>query len=158
MGGNAYVTLDLGLTWAMQARPAEFVCLIVSSFAKDSVIATAWSAGIDIYSLKSRLATAIAGNPPVAGSEDITIDAIHPIPMQSYPGSLIVEFTIGKSGLIEGMLYDFSGRSIKSVFASFLAAGAHTTNIDLSGMAAGVYYLKIASAGSMAVRPIILSR
>ena len=82
--------------------------------------------------------------PPVSGEAapraELTLGPVSPNPIR---GAATVPFSLSRAGTATLRLLDLQGRTVLQVPRGALAAGAHTQALDVSGLAAGVYLLRL---------------
>ncbi len=67
-----------------------------------------------------------------------------------------VEVTVAEPGPVRLRLYDMLGREVRTVVHGFFAAGSHVVHVDVSTLAAGVYYYRLEfRRGSAASRVVV---
>ena len=66
-----------------------------------------------------------------------------------------ISFDLKQNAKVEGSIVDLNGRVVKSILDEGLMAGSFNRNIDLSGLQAGVYLVKIQIGEAFTVRKIV---
>ncbi len=79
---------------------------------------------------------------------------------QNYPNpfnpNTTIEFTLQKPGFVSLTVYDLYGKEVAQLAADKLSAGAHRYQWNAQGMASGVYYFRLESAGRVQTRKALL--
>lgn len=82
--------------------------------------------------------------PPVSGEAgpraELGLGPVAPNPIR---GTATVPFSLARAGTATLRLVDLQGRTVLQVPRGALAAGAHSQQIDVAGLAAGVYLLRL---------------
>ena len=83
--------------------------------------------------------------------------------LQPYPvpakDQLIAKYFFDKSSTASMDIIDMTGRVVKNVFSDErISEGYSTTNISVSGIANGTYYLRLKTSGGEQVQKIIVAR
>ena len=144
-GNNAWVTTDLGKTWTVQATPGGFGLIGCSTSSVSAGTTSVYAAGIDIFKFNSTFTpfntTAISNVPAPA---EFRFDQVYPNPVSSVSrGSVTIGFSLDADAMTRLTVYDHLGRIVREGFAGSLAAGRHSTNLDVSGLSAGSYVLRL---------------
>ncbi len=63
-----------------------------------------------------------------------------------------ISFALAEDSFVKLTVYDAAGREVKKLIDGNLAAGYNTLNFDASGIASGVYFYRLESAGSSGVK------
>jgi len=93
-------------------------------------------------------------NPQTAG--EFELGDVHPNPFNAVAGAdLIVE--VGSSDLAIAV-YDMLGRRQRLLYRGPISPGKHTITIDCSGLASGVYFIKVTSGGRTIEKPLVLCK
>jgi photosystem II stability/assembly factor-like uncharacterized protein len=69
-----------------------------------------------------------------------------------------VEFTLGEGGLVRIGLTDALGREVIPTTEKYYPAGGNAAQLDLSGLAPGVYYLRVTHSGATQTRQVVVVR
>ena len=85
--------------------------------------------------------TAVEGRP---GEGAARIEAVYPNPAA---GTARVAFALDVAGDARVELFDVTGRSVATLVDGPTAAGAHTVDVELGGLAAGVYVVRFVTEG-----------
>ncbi|MEO0226191.1 MAG: S8 family serine peptidase [candidate division WOR-3 bacterium] len=98
-------------------------------------------------------ALAVTGGFPMLGVEDVTtervvqpshLDHIMPNPAKEL---VSIQFTLNQPALVSLSLYDSQGRLIRKVIDNLdYQVGTHRVRMDLKGLAAGIYFLRLKGA------------
>jgi hypothetical protein len=103
--------------------------------------------------------------PPVGGtaSEPEARGPSEPGGLTVYPnpavGALTAAFVLDRPGRVEVSLYDLLGRRARVAVAAVLPAGPHVVGVDVAGLPAGRYVLRVADPGGVQARAVtVLSR
>ena len=90
-------------------------------------------------------AAPVAGEPDAADASALTLGPVAPNPVR---GRASVPFTLGRSGPAHLRVLDVQGRTVLDLSRATLAAGAHRAALDVSGLAAGVYLVRLDTAAA----------
>ena len=70
-----------------------------------------------------------------------------------------LQFSVGRSGLVQVVLYDVLGRQVERLYEGVPSAGpVHSLRIDGKGLPAGVYFVRLLGEGIHATKTILLLR
>lgn len=83
------------------------------------------------------------------------LHAIYPNPFNSMTR---ISFGIPNSAFTELKVYDLSGREVEMLLSSEPSVGNHTLTWDATGLASGVYLLRLESAGMTRARKVVLMK
>ena len=97
------------------------------------------------------LAVAGPGNVPQA----FTLEQNYPNP---FNGSTRIGFTLHVPGMASLKVYDVLGREVVSLVDGHLTAGKHEVEFDAPGIASGVYFYKLSTAGYVQTKKLMLIR
>jgi hypothetical protein len=82
--------------------------------------------------------------------------------LQNYPNPFNprtnIGFRIQESGLVSLTVFDVLGREVVSLIHEEMNPGNHAIEFDASKLASGVYVYRLQSAGSVAVRKLVLMK
>jgi photosystem II stability/assembly factor-like uncharacterized protein len=67
-----------------------------------------------------------------------------------------IKLIINKSGHYKLELFNIRGKSIKSIIPTLLNPGIHRISLNTSGLATGVYFLKLSNANKSSIKKLIL--
>jgi len=81
---------------------------------------------------------------------------------RNYPnpfnGSTMLSYFLPADGFVRLSIYDIQGREIETVVEEFQRAGNHSLDYSADGLASGVYFLKLKSAGLSDTRKMVLMK
>ena len=69
-----------------------------------------------------------------------------------------VRLTVPQAGPVQVRVVDLLGRTVSVVLDGAVAAGDHALSLHTSGLAQGVYLIRVESPGGVLVRPFVLAR
>lgn len=69
-----------------------------------------------------------------------------------------ISYTLAADGVTEVLLYDLAGRLVQSIRYQHHEAGTHAAQVDLSGIAAGMYYITVRQNDRMIRQGMIVSK
>ena len=99
------------------------------------VVFDVWAGGIVVATHAVRL---------VVSAPELALDLPRPNPAR---GAVAVPFTVSEAGRVHLAAYDMLGREVAVLVDEERSAGAHDARIDTGAWAAGVYVLRLATAG-----------
>jgi hypothetical protein len=108
-----------------------------------------------IYTTTHTIALTTTANEPDALPLALQLDAVYPNPSR---GDAQATFTLAESGVVTAVLRDGRGRTIRTLEQGARPAGVHTVRVDATGLAAGLYFLTVASSEGAQTRPFTLVR
>jgi len=73
-------------------------------------------------------------------------------------GSADVHFVTGDAGPVRLDLVDVLGRTVATLVDDHRPAGAHTSRVNVAGLPAGAYLLRLRAGGGVATRPMSVTR
>lgn len=92
-------------------------------------------------------------------------DSVMPSAFALYPASpnpfnpgTTIRFSLAEAGPASLVLFDLQGRRVRTLAGGDMPTGEHTTQLDATGLASGVYILNLQSGGSNSARRISLVR
>lgn len=91
------------------------------------------------------------------GNQDahaVEIGSIYPNPATQ---SARVSFSIAESGSVRLMLFDVLGRRVSTMVDGEIAGGSHEAHLDVSGLASGVYVLRLETGAHVTTRRITVA-
>lgn len=97
--------------------------------------------------------TSIESEEPIA--REFTVSPAYPNPFNPQTS---VELTLERSSAVSAVLVDAMGREVLTVANGTYPQGAHTLRVNGSGLASGIYFLRILSASQMDVVPMLLMK
>jgi hypothetical protein len=97
--------------------------------------------------------TSIETDEPIA--REFTVSPAYPNPFNPQTS---VELTLDRSSAVSAVLVDAMGREVLTVANGTYPQGAHTLRVNGSGLASGIYFLRILSASHMDVVPMLLMK
>ncbi len=71
---------------------------------------------------------------------ELSIASIYPNPFNS---RAVLQYTVPKDGIVDISLYDLRGRHVRQCLTAWVCTGTHSTDINLSQFASGIYIIKI---------------
>ncbi|MDX9759221.1 MAG: S8 family serine peptidase [Bacteroidota bacterium] len=153
---NAWVTTDLGKTWTVQATPGAFGLIGCSTSSVGAGTTTVYAAGIDIFKFNSTFdpfnTTTVSS---VSAPAEFRFDQVYPNPVSSVSrGGVTVGFTLVADAMAQLTIHDNLGRIVREGIAGTLAAGSHSVNLDVSGLATGSYHLRLRAGEHTAIAPL----
>jgi len=95
--------------------------------------------------------TSIETNEPVA--REFTVSSAYPNPFNPQTS---VELTLERSSSVSAVLVDAMGREVLTVTNGSYPQGAHTLRVNGSGLASGIYFLRILTSTQADVVPMLL--
>ena len=69
-----------------------------------------------------------------------------------------VSYSLHKAGNVELSVYDLAGKRIEVIFDREKESGRHSLNWNASGLASGVYFLRLSAAGEVFTRQVVISQ
>jgi hypothetical protein len=79
---------------------------------------------------------------------------------QPYPNpassTVVVEFELAESGAVDLRLFDVLGREVAVLVQAERPIGAHTEEVDVSRLAAGVYFFRLVSGSAIRTNTVII--
>ena len=79
---------------------------------------------------------------------------------QAYPNpassTVVVEFELAESGAVDLRLFDVLGREVAVLVQAERPIGAHTEEVDVSHLAAGVYFFRLVSGSAIRTNTVII--
>lgn len=101
--------------------------------------------GADLDGLAARfLNDKVVANEPPAGVQPLAFGTPTPNPTS---GPLTLAFTLPKAGVVRLALYDLLGREVAVLLNGPRAAGPHAAAFDATGLAPGVYVVRLTAGG-----------
>jgi cytochrome c peroxidase len=91
--------------------------------------------------------------------DSVVIESLDPITLTPNPFNpqTRITYTVPRDGLADLSVYDVGGRRVKVLASGWTHKGVHTVDFSASGMASGVYFVRIATAGTVrSARAILL--
>lgn len=135
-------------------------------FTGDSLIVTDPSTTIDLMAGEFHVYTTERLPAPEPGlitvdSESIRSDAPLTLTLeQAYPNpassTAVIEFALAAAGTADLRLFDILGREVAVVVRGALSVGMHREVVDVSRLAAGVYFFRLESSGETRTNKIII--
>ncbi len=71
-------------------------------------------------------------------------------------GFSTITFAVPRSGNVNLSLYDIMGRKVKDIFSGRVNAGKHTVRFDATGLAGGVYFVKMVAGDYTGVAKVLV--
>ncbi len=105
--------------------------------------------------LYSELATPIVGVPRVAASLSANLLDASPNP---FGGQTAVQFALPRASWIRLALYDVNGRRVTTLAQGVFGAGRVTRTVRATGLASGVYFLRLEGPGLTRTKRVVLLR
>jgi hypothetical protein len=84
-----------------------------------------------------------------------TLDPAYPNPFAS---TTTIPYRTAASGTVSAKVYDATGRQVATLFDGYQTAGTHGLTLDAASLAAGVYFVRMESGGTVQSRMLILQR
>ncbi|WP_169332214.1 T9SS type A sorting domain-containing protein [Gracilimonas tropica] len=79
---------------------------------------------------------------------------------QNYPNpfnpTTSIQYSVGKTGEVELAIYNVMGQQVETLVSGTKSAGTYRASWDASGMASGIYYYRLQSAGQVLTRQMTL--
>ncbi|MEJ2567720.1 MAG: glycosyl hydrolase family 8 [candidate division WOR-3 bacterium] len=79
---------------------------------------------------------------------------------QNYPNpfhsTTTIEYSITEAGFVKLAMYDVSGREVKKLVEGMTPAGKHTVNVEVDGLAPGVYFYRLTASGNNVQKKMLL--
>jgi glucuronoarabinoxylan endo-1,4-beta-xylanase len=79
---------------------------------------------------------------------------------QNYPNpfnsTTTIEYSVAREGFVKLAIYDILGREIRTLVEKIMPAGKHTVNVEVNGLAPGIYFYKLTSEGNSIQKKMIL--
>ncbi|HNW59155.1 MAG TPA: alpha-amylase family glycosyl hydrolase [bacterium] len=105
-------------------------------------------------------------------ADTVTVTGIHPpepesLPLslslaQNYPnpfnGATRLHFDLDRSGSVRLQIFNLLGEQVARLIDGYREAGAHAVTFEASGLASGIYWCRLESAGRVAVRKMVIAR
>ena len=109
----------------------------------------------DIPPVANRGASSEAARPATNATvaESFTLDGSYPNPVRA---RATVGFTAAESGPVTLRLYDVLGREVRTLVDATVDAGAHTVRLDVTGLASGVYVLRMQTPQQSFARQVLV--
>ena len=97
---------------------------------------------------------------PVAVGEDNNLSKYMLMGTATNPvrGFSTITFAVPRSGNVNLSLYDIMGRKVKDIFSGRVNAGKHTVRFDATGLAGGVYFVKMVAGDYTGVAKVLVVR
>ncbi len=93
---------------------------------------------------------------PVPAGDPFSLDVVAPNPSG---GTAQLTFTLHAPALVTARVYDALGRTVQTLAAGqAFTAGTHSLETDLSGQAAGVYFIRLQAGGKGRTTTLVLAR
>ncbi len=67
-----------------------------------------------------------------------------------------ITFSIPASGHVELVLYDISGRKVKTLFSGNLEKGLHTVDVNVAGLRSGIYFYALRAGGQVETKKMMI--
>lgn len=152
-GNDAWVTTDLGQTWTVQATPGGFGLIGCTTSSVNAGTTTVYAAGIDIFKFNSTFdpfgTTSVSD---ISAPTEFRFAQVYPNPVSSLSrNGITVGFVLDADATIRLTVHDNLGRIVRDGIAGHLAAGMHSVNLDVSGLAVGSYQLRLDAGERVAV-------
>jgi hypothetical protein len=93
----------------------------------------------------------VSGVSPVVHSSTPIEISINPNPAKT---ETELSFSIEERSAVHIELFDILGRSVKKVYAGMLEEGKHTYPISITGLAEGMYYVRVTANGAVTTKSI----
>jgi hypothetical protein len=85
-------------------------------------------------------------------------DKLYPVSPNPASDKIQIGFTLGKSAMIDLKLYDINGREVRTVANDqYYIQGLHTKEMDISGLASGIYALTLQTKEKRYVQRVMIS-
>jgi len=97
------------------------------------------------------VATSIESVDPLPNS--FTVSSAYPNPFNPQTS---VTVDLPTSAHLTIGLFDVMGREVRSMASGVYSIGSHTVSVDGSGLASGVYYIRVASGEHQSLVPVLL--
>lgn len=97
----------------------------------------------------------VAGEATTAAGPDAPAVAVWPSPVQR---AATVRYTLGAAGAARVSVLDVLGREVALLADGPAASGAHEARLDAAGLAPGLYVVRVAAGGTVAVRTVVVVR
>lgn len=95
-----------------------------------------------------------AGERPHPSVPDFGLQHVYPNPFNS---SAMVTFRMNAPGAVDLMLFDMTGRLVRTITRDEFAAGEHRVPLSAAGLPSGIYFLRLAADNSrFDARPVYL--
>lgn len=157
---NIYLSQNFGATFTHYWSLPESIVALYKQSATDTVYAATRFkiykiTPADTILLKALPVVGIEDNPQAVVTE-FTLHQNYPNPFN--PATRIV-FDLPQSAEISLKVFDLSGRQVATVAGGRYPAGRHAVEFDATGLASGVYFYRLQSAGGHALtRKMVLMR
>jgi len=86
---------------------------------------------------------------------DIYLEKITPNPINNNTN---INYSLSFDAFIDLSLYNSNGELVKVLKSSFISAGQHSYNLDISNLNSGVYYYRLISNGYSKMHPLIIKK
>jgi PKD repeat protein len=177
---KVYVSLDCGKTWLLRSNKSgsslstvsapvmnPFTPSGTSQWRRDSISTLQMVKGLNgirfkfefvadggnnIY-LDDIYAGGIMSTTGINETAEIDIFDVNPNPAHE---SATLHYFLQASGRVTMELQDVSGRIVKMVEDRMLPQGNHQAEIDCQGIAPGIYFVRVSSAGHASVRKLVI--
>ena len=92
------------------------------------------------------------GEPPAT---ELTVEAIFPNPVRS-SGS--VNINLPETGNVKVMVHDALGREVKVLYDGLFGSGTHRIELDMQGLASGVYFCRVQTDSEQHIQQFVVVR
>jgi glucuronoarabinoxylan endo-1,4-beta-xylanase len=79
---------------------------------------------------------------------------------QNYPNpfnrATTIEYSIDQEGFVRLVIYDISGRDVRTLVERIVPAGRHAINVELTGLSSGIYFYRLETGGKNIQKKMIL--
>ncbi len=105
--------------------------------------------------LKTDLQQRLGNSPLGAGSlpTELSFSASNPASQAS-----VLRFALPADGRVSMKIFDVAGRQVADLGGGFMPAGSHTMSWDVTGVARGLYFARLAVNGQVRTQQIVVSR
>lgn len=108
-----------------------------------------------IYTDAVTLMRSTVANEDEAAPLAVRIDAVYPNPVAT---AAQVAYTLDQALPVTVTLYDGVGRVVRVLESGVRTSGAHTTPVDVQGLAAGIYFVEVRTPESRISRPLTIGQ
>jgi len=154
---------DNGFTWGT-LRDGIPLCQITKLRVRGSnsqwLLATTYGRGmyrIDVSDLPPVAPVNSVSFSPASSPDMPAITAITPNPIQAN-GNAVIGFTLHKEGSTSLILYNEGGIEVKTLLKAYLQPGDQTSQVEVSGLASGVYFAVLTSNGYAVTQRLVITK
>lgn len=157
MGGNAFVSMDLGATWSVQAAPVSFNYINDATEWNDGFVTSIFAAGYEIFRFTDEFMVLGVDRIQDAAPQTPMLYPLYPNPVASgRDGNVVAQLQLPSSAAVVLAVYDMAGQKVREVLNATLGAGTHSANVSTAGLPAGNYLLRLTTPVSSSVQKLVV--